>query len=166
MPFLDDDYSFNALNEDMDLHTDDTDMLSEDVETLEGDQLIVEAILEDVGGNILDEDANMLISEALLSERSIVRLDKFAKRSQAEDKAVIVLAKENNDPLYKKLVLNYKQRRDIKKKLRAKYGARARSRVTKNMSNRRVSAAIAKTAANVKPKSVFKGSDMPTPKQR
>ena len=141
------------------------DNLSEGVETLEGDQLIVEAVLEDVGGNILDEDAQVLVSEALLSERSIVRLDKFAKRSQAEDKAVIVLAKENKDPLYKKLVLNYKQRRDIKSKLRTKYGARAKSRVQKNISNSRVSNIVAKTAANVKPKSVFKSTDMPTPKR-
>lgn len=101
-------------------------------ESLEGDQLITEALLEDYGVTLTEDEVLELVSEQLLSERSVVRLDKQAKRSLAEKKAVIVIAKEQNDPEYKKLVKVYKQKRDIINKLVDKYGSRAASRVRKN----------------------------------
>jgi uncharacterized protein involved in exopolysaccharide biosynthesis len=130
-------------------------------ETLEGDQLIMEAILEDAGVELSEEEAYDLISEQLLSERSIVRLDKKAKRSLAEKKAVIVLAREANDPLYRKLVKVYKAKSTLISKLVQKYGTRAKSRVRKNASNKKVNGIVKRTASGAKSKSLFKGSDMP-----
>lgn len=133
-------------------------------ETLEGDQLILEAILEDSGVELSESDIHELISEQLLSERSIVRLDKKAKRAHAEKKAVIVLARENGDPLYKKLVTVYKMKKKLISRLVEKYGARAKSRVRKNMSNanKRVAPMVSKSASAAKNQgNVFKGSDMP-----
>jgi hypothetical protein len=130
-------------------------------ESLEGDQFIMEAILEDAGVQLTEDEAYDLISEQILSERSIVRLDKVAKRSLAEKKAVIVLAREANDPLYKKLVKIYKIKKGIIDQLVRKYGSRAKSRVRKNASNPKANNLIKKTAASAKPKAIFKGSDMP-----
>ena len=73
-----------------------------------------------------------LIEANLLSERSIVRLDKAAKRTQAEKKALVVIAREQGDPLYKKLVKVYKQKNEILDKLDSKYGTRAIARVRGN----------------------------------
>jgi len=130
-------------------------------ETLEGDQLIMEAILDEAGVAISEEEAYELISEQILSERSIVRLDKYAKRSLAEKKAVIIIARENNDPLYKKLVTVYKMKKKLISKLVQKYGTRAKSRVRKNASNKKITALVKNAAAGAKSKSLFRGSDMP-----
>lgn len=130
-------------------------------ESLEGDQHINEAILEEAGVVLTDSEAYDLISEQLLSERSIVRLDKFAKRSLAEKKAVIVLAREANDPLYRKLVTVYKMKKKLISKLVMKYGSRAKSRVRKNASNKKMGSLVKRTAAGAKVPSIFKGSDMP-----
>ena len=101
-------------------------------ESFEGDHLINEAILSDCNIELTEDEMFDLISENLLSERSIVRLDKQAKRSQAEAKALIVIAREQNDPLYKKLVKVYKQKQAILAQLDSKYGSRAIARVRKN----------------------------------
>ena len=104
-------------------------------ESLEGNILINEAILEEEGVQLTQEDFDILIESEMLSERSIVRLDKVAKRSLAEKKALIVIAKEKNDPLYRHLVKVYKRKREIIDKLDKKYGTQAISRVRKNRSD-------------------------------
>ena len=101
-------------------------------ETFEGDHLIMEAILEDAGIELSEAQMQALIEANLLSERSIVRLDKAAKRTQAEKKALVVIAREQGDPLYKKLVKVYKQKNEILDKLDSKYGTRAIARVRGN----------------------------------
>ena len=102
------------------------------LESFEGDHLINEAILDDADIRLSEDEMFDLIAENLLSERSVVRLDKAAKRSQAEAKALVVIAREQNDPLYKKLVKCYKQKQAILAQLDAKYGSRAIARVRKN----------------------------------
>jgi uncharacterized protein involved in exopolysaccharide biosynthesis len=130
-------------------------------ESLEGDQLIMEAILEDAGVELSESEAYELISEQILSERSIVRLDKYAKRSLAEKKAVIVIAREKNDPIYRKLVKVYKAKKLLINQLVRKYGSQAKSRVRKNASNRKVGSLVKRTAQGAKPQGLFRSSDMP-----
>jgi hypothetical protein len=130
-------------------------------ETLEGDQLIMEAILEDAGVELSESEAYDLISEQILSERSIVRLDKMAKRSLSEKKAVIVIAREKNDADYRKLVKVYKAKKMLIAKLVRKYGNQAKSRVRKNLGNKKVSSLVKRTAAGAKPQGLFRSSDMP-----
>ena len=101
-------------------------------ESVEGNMLINEAILEDMDIELSEDELNMLIESELLSERSIVRLDKVAKRSLAEKKALIVIAKEKNDPLYRQLVKVYKHKREIIDKIDKKYGSQAIQRVRSN----------------------------------
>ena len=116
-------------------------------ESVEGNMLINEAILEDMDIELSEEELNMLIESELLSERSIVRLDKVAKRSLAEKKALIVIAKEKNDPLYRQLVKVYKRKREIIDKIDKKYGSQAIQRVRSNknaMSKKGVSALLPK----------------------
>ena len=104
-------------------------------ESVEGNILINEAILEESNIELSEEEINMLIESEMLSERSIVRLDKVAKRSLAEKKALIVIAKEKNDPLYRELVKIYKRKRKIIDKIDKKYGSQAIQRVRQNRKN-------------------------------
>jgi hypothetical protein len=136
--------------------------LEEENETLEGDQLIAEALILEAAeeGDFSEDDIDQLISENLLSERNIVRLDKKARKSHAIDKSVLVLAKENNDPLYKRLVKNWKQRRMIRAKLKQKYGSKAIARARKIQSKSR-NKAFKKVASKISLPSVFKSKDIP-----
>ena len=101
-------------------------------ESVEGNILINEAILEESNIELTDEEFEALVESEMLSERSIVRLDRVAKRSLAEKKALIVIAKEKNDPLYRELVKIYKRKRKIIDKIDKKYGSQAIQRVRKN----------------------------------
>lgn len=133
-------------------------------ETLEGDQLIFEAVLEDAGVELSESEIYELISEQLLSEKSIIRLDKAAKKAHAKKKAVIVLAREAGDPLYKKLVTVYKQKRKIIARLVQKYGSRADQRVRKNAAaaGKRVTPMVRSAASSAKNQgAIFKGTDLP-----
>ena len=104
-------------------------------ESLEGNILINEAILEGEDIQLSQDDFDILVENEMLSERSIVRLDKVAKRSLAEKKALIVIAKEKNDPLYRELVKVYKRKRKIIDKIDKKYGSQAIQRVRQNRKN-------------------------------
>ena len=98
-------------------------------ETWEGDHIIMEAVLEDMGIELTESEMLDMIDQHLLSERSIVKLDKQAKLTHAQKKALMVIAREQNDPIYKKLDKLYKQRRVLLNQLEEKYGSRAMSRV-------------------------------------
>lgn len=130
-------------------------------ETKVGDQIINEAIIADAlsaYGQTLSEDSAVdLLSEELLSERNIVKLDKYSKRALAEKKAAIVLAKEANDPAYKKLQTVYKLKHKLIDHIMNKYGAKAKIRVKKNAKQ----STIAKVVSEIKEKVHVKGRDLP-----
>lgn len=100
----------------------------------EHDAMIAEAFLQDVLGRgalmeqFLSEDASNFVKLGILSEKSIVRLDKYAKLSKAESQAVFAIAKEHNDRDYKKLVTIWKMRKILIGKLEKKYANQARQR--------------------------------------
>ena len=79
----------------------------------------------------------------VLLERTIVRLDKHAKLSKARKMAVFTIAKEKNDPRYKKLVKVWRMERYLELELEKKYGNEASRRAKK------IVAAAAKSKSNV-----------------
>lgn len=87
---------------------------------------LVAVIIEENATNlelveILEEGA---ITDVLM-ERSIVRLDKKARKSKAYELAKLQLAKEDNSRDWKKLVTLWKMEKVIKNKFEKIYGARA-----------------------------------------
>ena len=89
----------------------------------------VEALLEDT------TDVATAISENVVLERTIVRLDKAAKLSKARKMAVFAVAKERNDPKFKKLMTVWKWERFLETFLDKKYGNEAMRRAKKSVSN-------------------------------
>ena len=74
-------------------------------------------------------DSDIAIAEGLLTERTIVKFDKNAKRAQLYEVAVAACAREHNDPDFRKLQTVYKMERILKKKLRKKYNSQAQKKV-------------------------------------
>lgn len=74
-------------------------------------------------------DADIAVGEGFLTEKTIVKFDKFAKRAQLYEVAVAAVAREKKDPLFKKLNTVYKMERILKAKLRKKYHAQAQQKV-------------------------------------
>jgi NCAIR mutase (PurE)-related protein len=106
-------------------------VLAEDV-VMSDMEVIMEGLLEDAGlGNFDEEEIMALVECGLLSERSIVRLDKNAHKSRAAKKAALNMAKTNGDPAYKKLVNVYKMKKALIEKIMTKYGTKAESEVRK-----------------------------------
>lgn len=75
------------------------------------------------------------ISNNILMEKTIVRLDKKAKLSKARKMAVFTIAKEKNDPKFKKLLTVWKMERFLEDYLDKKYGNEASRRAKKAVSN-------------------------------
>lgn len=71
------------------------------------------------------------VSNGILMERSIVRLDKNAKISKAKKMAIFTIAKEKNDPKFKKLLTVWKMERFLESELEKKYGNEASRRAKK-----------------------------------
>lgn len=88
----------------------------------------IKAILE--GGGDLD---TAIYNEGILSEKTIIRMDKYAKKNRYKMQAVLAIAKEKNDKLFKKLVTVWKMRRMLEKKLEQKYGTLAEKRAKEMM---------------------------------
>lgn len=70
-------------------------------------------------------DLGKAINEDILVERSIVRLDKQAKKNKAFKMAVFQLAKEKGDKDFKKLMTLWKLERFLEEKLTKRYFAQA-----------------------------------------
>ena len=86
----------------------------------------------------LCEDANEmanLINEGILQEKTIVKLDKNAKRSRAEAQAELIIAKERKDRDLNKLVRVWQMRNQLLEKIHRKYGSQARTRAKEIMRN-------------------------------
>ena len=69
-----------------------------------------------------------------VEERSIVKLDKKAKKQQTYKVALYQVAKENNDPNYDKLVTLWKAERELEARLEKRWHSKAVSRM-KQMAN-------------------------------
>lgn len=78
-------------------------------------------------------DINRAVNEELLLERSIVRLDKAAKKKKAEKMAIFQVAKQKGDRDFKKLMTLWKLERFIEAKLTKRYAAQAKTLAKETM---------------------------------
>lgn len=107
----------------------------------ETDALLLECALMDIPQEELEpllEDTSDLaaaISENVVLEKTIVRLDKQAKLSKARKMAIFAIAKEKKDPKFKKLITIWKWERYIETYLDKRYGDEAMRRARKTVSN-------------------------------
>lgn len=103
--------------------------------------LILEGAIMDLGSDeiqaMLEDttDVAAAISENVVLERTIVRLDKKAKQNKARKMAVFAVAKERNDPKFKKLLTVWKWERYLETYLDKKYGNEATRRAKKSLQN-------------------------------
>lgn len=87
----------------------------------------LEAVLEN------SYDLGKAINEDLLMERSIVRLDKFAKKKRLEKMSVFQVAKQKGDRDFKKLMTLWKLERFLEAKLTKRYAAQAKALAKETM---------------------------------
>ena len=74
-------------------------------------------------------DCDTAVSEAFMTERTIVKFDKKARWSQLHKVAVLAIAKEKKDVMYKKLVTVWRIEKTLENRLTVKYGSQANARV-------------------------------------
>lgn len=89
-------------------------LLADELDTEESMREFVESV-----------DSDIAAREGFLTERTIVKFDKQAKKAQLYETAVAACAREKKDPLYKKLETVYRMERILKAKLRKKYHSQA-----------------------------------------
>lgn len=94
-------------------------------------------------------DLGKAVNEDILVERSIVRLDKEAKKSRAYKMAIFQVAKEKKDRDFKKLMTLWKLERFIEDKLEKRYAAQAKQLAKESL----------KKAKSTKSKIVGKAAD-------
>jgi hypothetical protein len=80
-------------------------------------------------------EVNAALSDNILLERTIVRLDKNAKISKAQKIAVFTIAKEKKDPKFKKLLTVWRMERFLENYLMKRYGNEALRRAKQSVSN-------------------------------
>ena len=126
--------------------------------TLESQSLIMEAaLLENLSAEELEAfleshtETNAAVRDEVLLEKTIVRLDKKARLSQAQKVAVFTVAKEKNDPLFKKLLTVWRMERFLENQLFRKYGNEGLRRAKKAMmkSSNSTSSLVKKVANNM-----------------
>lgn len=71
------------------------------------------------------EECAVLEAKKLISRKTIVRLNKNDDITRRTTMAAMQIAKEKNDPLWKKLVLNRVKERQLLSAIRTKYGSKA-----------------------------------------
>lgn len=123
----------------------------------EASSMVIECALMDTFSNeeindLLENnmyDLDKACNEGVLCERTIVRLDKRAKKTKAEKMAEFQIAKEKNDRDFKKLLTIWKLERFLEEKIHKRYGAQAKTLAKKKL----------KEAKNTKSKAVKKASE-------
>ncbi len=123
----------------------------------EASSMVIECALMDTFSNeeindLLENnmyDLDKACNEGVLCERTIVRLDKHAKKTKAEKMAEFQIAKEKNDRDFKKLLTIWKLERFLEEKIHKRYGAQAKTLAKKKL----------KEAKNTKSKAVKKASE-------
>lgn len=104
-----------------------------------------------------------LLNEDMLSEKNVikVKLDRATRTNIMLNRSILYLAKENNDPDYKRLVKVWQLRRKIMSKLTTKYKSKAQARA------RKLVAQGALLAKDMKEKnSLYKSAEMPDPQKK
>lgn len=113
--------------------------------------LIQDELSDDEEVNMFKEsvDTDVAMDEGYFTERTIVRFDKRARRSQLKKVAVFAIAKEKNDVLYRKLVTIWKLERKLEAMLCKKYNTQAEAKVKKYIADAKKSkSSIVKKAIN------------------
>jgi len=80
-------------------------------------------------------DSDIAVEEGYLTEKTIVKLDKQAKKAQLYEVALYTIAREHNDRDYAKLETAWALERKLKERLRRRYDSKARSQANKYMRN-------------------------------
>ena len=80
-------------------------------------------------------ESDIAISEGFFTERTIVKFDKNARLSQLRCVSALALAKQANDPLFKKLNKVWKMERMLESKIYSKYKSKADQRARKLYAN-------------------------------
>lgn len=124
--------------------------------TTESEDLIMTASIlesastEEIQSFLESAEASEAVRENILLEKTIVRLDKKAQISQARKMSIFTIAKEKNDPAFKKLLTIWRIERSLESKLEKKYGNEATRRAKKTVQKRKNSRSplIKKTVTN------------------
>jgi hypothetical protein len=131
----------------------------EDQMSAEDQALIMEAAIldtmspDEVGAFLENHtEVQAALRDEVLLEKTIVRLDKQARLSQAQKTAVFTVAKERNDPLMKKLLTVWRMERFLESSLLKKYGNEGmrRAKVAVNNSSKSKSKVVKSVADKVK----------------
>jgi hypothetical protein len=129
----------------------------EDVNTdelsLEAMSMIIEATIQDTMNpeEIMafvenSEEVKEAIRLGIVTEKTIVRLDKYAKLSRAQKIAVFNVAKEKKDPLFRRLLTVWRLERFLEAKLMRKYGNEGLRRAKKAVTAQKTHPATVKKA--------------------
>jgi len=103
----------------------------------------LEAFLED------SSEINSAMKDEVLLEKTIVRMDKYAKLNRGQKIAVFTIAREKKDPKFKKLLTIWRIERFLEAELMKKYGNEGMRRAKAAMNKSRTSTSkIVKTVAN------------------
>lgn len=133
-------------------------MNDEDTVSLESLSMLIEAaILENASSEEINEyvsnhgQTQSDIKNEIVTERTIVKLDKNAKISKMTKLAAFQIAKEKNDPKFKKLLTIWRMERFLEAYLIKRYGAEAQRRAKKAVMSAGKSSTplVKKVAANV-----------------
>lgn len=134
--------------------------------TTEGTSFIVESAMLDTLTESEIEDfladpkeTAAAVTEGILLEKTIVKMDKHAKQNRAYKSAIFIIAQEKNDPKFAKLLKCWKTERFLEAELEKKYGSEAQRRAKKAMADARKSGSYTLkkvgTSANVAPTTTF-----------
>ena len=77
----------------------------------------------------LEDEEDVSESYSVVEERTIVKLDKHAKKQKAYKMAILQCARDDDNPDYKKLCTLYKMEKFLTRKLEKKYSMKAKARM-------------------------------------
>lgn len=94
---------------------------------------IEDVAMEELTEALSEEDTSLmegvLPEDAIVMEKTIVRMDKAAKKQRAYKLAILQCAKDDDNKDYKRLETIWKMEKYLMRRLEKKYAARARSRM-------------------------------------
>ena len=123
-------------------------------ETLVMESILLEMLSAEEAESICEDRrfVSDLIKDEILTERSIVKLDKKAKLNRATMTSVYTIARKHKDPDFKKLVTLWRMEAKLEKKLKQKYGNEAIRVAKQSLRNRTTGnlPSVSKMGANSK----------------
>lgn len=143
-----------------------TESMSVEDQSLILESLMLESLTEEELTAFLEShsEVNAAINDEILVEKTIVRLDKKAKISQAQKTAVFTIARQKNDPKIKKLMTVWRIERALEADLFRKYGSEALRRAKQAVNNAARSSSKTVRTLGTRATTVFSGG--PAPKKR